>query len=357
MTKTILTTLIAGTVLSLGTLARGEAPRSRESKSATLHDLQEQETGLAAQLKSVQDRLKTLEQEATLAVPSPVPSPSIKYYGNRATVTPPPPYQPQTPPASYVYTDITCRPKLSLDYPPSTHAERYDPTYEPSPTKAYLDDLPSIGNTQYHLWGEKPEYKYCNSLSPMTRLLLENLAFAVNDSYTNTAGSNLGSSVPVTQTAGNTYQVGIGYWQKPIAKQIRALVCTNPKNPAAALFCDDPKNPAAVRNQGKLSEDFFFNALQLNAGISYGKTLTLKNGGGSASSVVETLNSRPAYVVGLTYTLDLERAYIQLTHLRGNQDIRTADPGYYYTPCGPNFWNPINGKIGGFPSGCPTNAQ
>jgi len=172
----------------------------------------------------------------------------------------------------------------------------------------------------------------------VTRLLLENLAFAVNDSYTNTAGSNLGGSVPVTQTAGNTYQVGIGYWQKPIAKQIRSL------------FWDDPKDPAAVRKQGTLTEDFFYNALQLNAGISYGKTLTLKSGGGSASSVVETLNSRPAYVVGLTYTLDVERAYIQLTHL--GEDIRTMDHGYYYVPCGANFWNRTDQKIGGFPSGC-----
>ena len=343
MTKTILTALIAGTALSLGSAARSETPRPRESTAAILHNLQEQETFLATQLKSVQGRLKTLEEQAALAVPSPAPSPVIKYYTAPTPVTPPAPYQPQTPPASNVYTDITCRPKLALDYAPAMAGARTNPTYEPAPTKAYLDDLPSIAKTDtFHLFGER-ERTYCNSLSPVTRLLLENLAFAVNDSYTNTAGSNLGGGVPVTQTAGNTYQVGIGYWQKPIAKQIRSL------------FWDDPRKPYAVTEQGKIWEDFFFNALQLNAGISYGKTLTLKSGGGSASSVVETLNSRPAYVVGLTYTLDVEKAYIQLTHL--HEDIRTTDQGYYYTPCGPDFWNPTNAQMKEILSGCGPNVH
>lgn len=352
MTKTILTVLSAAPlflacglyVILAGNDAWGETAGSKESMAATLHALQEQETSLAAQLKSVQDRLKTLEQQATLALPTPLPSPSIRYYATTpGTVTPPAPYQPQTPPGTNVYTDITCRPKLALDYAPAGAGTRTNPTYEPAPTKAYLDDLPSIASTdKFHLFGNR-ERTYCNSLSPVTRLLLENLAFAVNDSYTNTAGSNLGGGVPVTQTAGNTYQVGIGYWQKPIAKQIRSL------------FWDDPRKPYAVSEQGKIWEDFFFNALQLNAGISYGKTLTLKSGGGSASSVVETLNSRPAYVVGLTYSLDVERAYIQLTHL--GQDIRTTDQGYYYRPCGANFWNPTDAQMQEILSGCQPNVD
>jgi hypothetical protein len=65
---------------------------------------------------------------------------------------------------------------------------------------------------------------YCNQLNNFTRLVFENLSAGFNESYTNIAGStNVGAGVPVTQTAGTTFQIGIGYSQKPILKQLRAL--------------------------------------------------------------------------------------------------------------------------------------
>ena len=164
-----------------------------------------------------------------------------------------------------------------------------------------------------------PDKDVCAGLDPVTRLLLENLTAGATAGYSNVSGSpNVGANLPVVQTSTSTYMVGIGYSQKPILAQIRAIG-------------EDPSLPRIVTNQGSTLEDFVFNAVRLNAGMGYGKTLQVKNGDG-----VVTSNTRPTFFVGLTYALDLERAYVHLFH--GGADNRPADPGYFVVPACANFW-------------------
>jgi len=231
-----------------------------------------------------------------------------------------------------------CRPKYTI-YPskPNFDQPKFDPSttglkYGGMPPYAYYLGPSAKENPPQYAYLDVPQYIknnalmerlsphdefYCNPLSPLTRVLLENLTAGVNDSYTNAAGStNVGAGVPITQTSGNTFQVGIGYAQKPILRQLRA-------------FWHSDVVPAEVAEQGTPFEDFIYNAVFLNAGISYGKTLNVKQGGGTpASSVIETLNTRPTYFVGLTYSIDLERAWIHIMHPYS----RAADAGYYYKP-------------------------
>lgn len=197
-----------------------------------------------------------------------------------------------------------------------------DPNAERPAEYAYVSDPALIAQPDLRVAGER-ERPYCNPLYPITRLFLENAAVSANEGYTNVAGfTNVAANVPITQTAGNTYQVGIGYSQKPILKQIRALLENN------------ERRPSSVTNQGTFLEDFLFNAITMNAGFSYGKTLTIKNG-----SAIQTLNSRPSYYASLTYSLDLERMWIYAAHHDSDDRNRAVNAGYYYhAPCS-DFWD------------------
>lgn len=222
-----------------------------------------------------------------------------------------------------VQSDIPCGPRLSLYTPkvpwpdPEVTKEPSDPTLERPAKYAYVSDPAAIGQNIFA--PTRDETFYCNPLRPITRLLFENAAVAFNEGYTNVAGfTNVAANVPITQSVGNTFQVGVGYSQKPILKQIRSL------------FFEDPKEPYSVRNQGTLAEDLLFNAITLNAGISYGKTLTIKNN----TAAIESLNSRPSYYISGTWSLDIEKLWIHLAH----PESRTANSGYYFgAPC-QSFW-------------------
>ncbi len=232
-----------------------------------------------------------------------------------------------TPTSPSIISDIGCRPKLVF-YPTGSRAKGEPPSNPDNsalfPKFGYISDPPSIGQEQSATEQGRIQPDYCNPLYPTTRLLLENLMVSFNQSYTNVAGyPNVGANVPITQTAGNTYQFGVGFVQKPILKQLRAVFYDQ------LYKHDDEKTPSAVTQQGTLSEDLLFNALTLNAGMSFGKTLTIKNG-----TAIQTLNSRPSYYAGLTLSWNVERLYIHLAH----PNARPADDGYYFrAPC-PSFW-------------------
>jgi hypothetical protein len=163
----------------------------------------------------------------------------------------------------------------------------------------------------------------CEQLSPWTRLALGNLSAGVSGIYTNIAGSpNIGADLPIVETATTAYQVGIGYKGKPILIHMRALFDGD----------TEKKLPSVVANQGTPSEDFVFNAVQLNAGVSYGRTLKTKDTIGIRSG-----NSRPVYSVALTYSIDLERAWAHILERAPN--ARPVDPGYVYKAGCPGFWN------------------
>jgi hypothetical protein len=221
---------------------------------------------------------------------------------------PPPPYSPSGP--TNVISDIGCRRKLGLYF-------KGDPVKEGAATTAQVPQ-------------QRPFFG-CNELYPWTRLVFENATLGASDAYTNVAGYPSATS-PIVQQTGNSYQFGVGYTQKPFLKQLRRLV-----------YWKSDHDPA-IDNQGSLQEDLLYNALSMNAGISYGKTLTIKN-----QSVTESQNSRPSYSLGANYSLDLERLWIHIAHsdwkLDDRRDSRgTSDAGYYYEPteAGPspsqNFW-------------------
>jgi len=155
---------------------------------------------------------------------------------------------------------------------------------------------------------------YCQALSPVTRLILENAGVSATTGYGNSAsfGNALlkNPGAELTTTATNTYLLGVGYTNKPILKQLRALVL-----PADSRY--------SVSKQGTFWEDFLFNAVTMNASYGWGRTLEVKGG-----MPIDTYNSRPAYNVSVTYALDLERMYIYAMH----GGSRPADQGYYYGP-------------------------
>jgi hypothetical protein len=141
----------------------------------------------------------------------------------------------------------------------------------------------------------------CRELNPLVRLTLGNAVAGASDSYTNLAGFPSSTS-PIVRQSGNVYQFGIGYTQKPILKQLRRFV--------DLMYGDFPTQPdSSITNQGSWAEDFIFNALLLNAGISYGQSLTIKNG-----TATNSVNARPSYSVGMTYALDLERTWVHFFH-------------------------------------------
>jgi len=156
-------------------------------------------------------------------------------------------------------------------------------------------------------------------LSPWTRLALENAGVSANYTYSNQAGviSSPGSSPTsiIQTTATSTYGVGIGYTNKPILKQMRALLY--PSNVRDATY-----------RQGTFLEDFIYNAITINASISYGRTLALKGSTVQPTVPVNTFNTRPYYSVGATWSMDLERLWVYAT----KPGSRPLDAGYYYQP-------------------------
>lgn len=151
---------------------------------------------------------------------------------------------------------------------------------------------------------------YCYALSPWTRLILENAGFSANDTYSNQAGYTNATTANIKTTIANTYQVGVGYSNKPILKQLRALI-------------DPADGREAASKQGTFIEDFVFNAVTVNAYVSYGRALQIQNG-----VHVNAYNTKPYYGVSATYALDLERMWIYAT----KDGARPADQGYYYQP-------------------------
>lgn len=286
---------------------RREVQRQIEDLTAPLR---EQIKQLEAQNATLQDQIKLLKRQqkdfnilmegvAKPTAPSP-PTANIPSYSNPA--------------GPNIINDINCRPRLSH-------------------------------NSKAPGMNRDPAREYCKILHPGIRLVLENMIAGVTGGYTNIAGSpNLGANLAITETATHFYQVGIGYVQKPVLRQIRALF-------------DDPDKPRAITSQNSLLDDFLFNAVQLSAGIGYGRALTIKN-----DDRINTENDRPQYSATLSYSLDLQRTYIHLFHggLRGHSEIRPVDAGYYYAPPSGGFWNADgdNGSIAyglATPSPAPTD--
>jgi hypothetical protein len=164
----------------------------------------------------------------------------------------------------------------------------------------------------------------CEYLAPLTRLILENAGLSSTYQYTNEAGlTNLAGGSPASTAqiqSSSAYSFGIGYVNKPILKQIRALW-----EPA------DGRND--VGRQGTMVQDFVYNALTLSASGGYGRTLMSKNG-----MVSDAFTTRPFYSISMTYGLDLERLYVHARY----PEARPVDPGYYYLPSPgpsqPDFW-------------------
>lgn len=207
--------------------------------------------------------------------------------------------QTQTPPTNNVpaYTDvklptvvndIKCRPVLK---------------YDDKPTDDHL--------------------RYCHPLSPWERLLVENLAAGAGYTYANLVGfQNVALSLPLFQQTTSSYQVGGGFSGKPILKQLRA-----------ALWDPDPVlRPREVTEQGSTLEDLLFNAVQINAGGGYGRSLQIKNG-----VVATSETSRPSFSVGVSYVVDLERLYIHATRGDWSDTTRPVDAGYFFSPA-KGFW-------------------
>lgn len=165
----------------------------------------------------------------------------------------------------------------------------------------------------------------CRMTPRWTRLAFGNLYAGATGAYTNVAGSpNVAASLPITESSTTTYQVGIGFVRKPILNHLRGLLD------------DTGEVPAAVRNQGGILEDLLFNAVHLNAGISYGKALTTKDG-----SSILTSNSEPAYSVGIGYSVDIERLAGHVMAKRKESE-RPVDAGYIFQPMqGCDFWSGV----------------
>jgi hypothetical protein len=150
----------------------------------------------------------------------------------------------------------------------------------------------------------------CKPLKPVTRLLIENAIFTSNDTYSNQTG--YGNTVFPSNTFqggwNNTYQVGVGYANKPIIKQLRSL-----------FYPADGRQDAY--RQATFWDDFFWNAITVNASLSYGRQYQVKNG-----TPTIALTSKPFYSVSATYAVDLERLWIYAT----KPNSRPAESGYYY---------------------------
>jgi hypothetical protein len=197
------------------------------------------------------------------------------------------------------------------------------PKNDVPPEKASVVHDLGLYNVPTRLDAEVPPInnRYCHPLSPLTRLVLENAGFSATGGYSNSAGNGNGlfqgtSSNTLITTATDNYAVGVGYTSKPILKQLRALAY-----PATG------REPIA--NQGTPAEDLFWNAVTLNAAISYGRQLQVKGG-----TVTDSFNTRPFYSVSATYALDLERLYVYLAH----PDTRPVDQGYYFGPTKTGFF-------------------
>lgn len=167
---------------------------------------------------------------------------------------------------------------------------------------------------------------YCQALSPLARLMFENAGITATTGYGNSAvyGNTLLKDPVLTTTSANTYLLGVGYTNKPILKQIRALFF-----PADSRY--------AVSKQGTFCEDVLFNAITVNASYGWGRQLEVK-----AGLPIDTYNSRPAYNVSVTYAVDLERLYVYALH----GGSRPVDPGYYYGPTRNDFYKDTNQRFG-----------
>jgi len=154
----------------------------------------------------------------------------------------------------------------------------------------------------------------CKPLYPLTRLLLENASISANDTYTNQAGiGNTLIAHPNTTAeiqSSNVWQFGIGYTSKPILKQVRGLFLSNDEREATA-------------QQGTFWDDVFWEAIAMNASLSYGQALAKTNG-----MLTDALTTRPFYSVSASYSLNLERMWIYLSN-GFNSNVHPMDPGYY----------------------------
>src|ERR1700735_1002049 len=267
---------------------------SLESLTKSIHDLQVQLDKLKLQqIKLLQQSKKPLtEEETELLATSTAPSGSA-------------PSNSVPPLTSVAYTDITCRPKLDVG---ATWTPKPPPIGGPQPFNPYYKESDSAGEVL-------PKRGDCQPLAPLTRLFLENSAFVASGGYSNSVGfaNALLPSNPLITTATDSYFLGVGYSKKPILKQLRGL-----------FFPADSRE--AIYDQGTWKEDFFWNAITMDASYSWGRQLQVKNQVPS-----DSFNSRPFYSVTGTYTLDLEKVWIYATH-GFSSDTRPADQGWYFGP-------------------------
>jgi len=212
-----------------------------------------------------------------------------------------------TPLTNVAYTDISCRPKL--DVSPPSYSINKDSEGRWVPVRS--DRAGKVSATRDD----------CQPLSPITRLLIENSDFVASGARSNSAGfanALLPSNQGLVTTATTTYSFGVGYSRKPILKQLRAL-----------LYPADSRE--AIAQQGTWLEDFFWNAITMDASYSWGRQLQIKG----ATGPIDSYNTRPFYSASATYTLDFEKLYIDLKNLKPGvppNTIRPADQGWYFGP-------------------------
>ncbi|MBM4264705.1 MAG: hypothetical protein FJ145_25195 [Deltaproteobacteria bacterium] len=133
-------------------------------------------------------------------------------------------------------------------------------------------------------------------ISPWERLAVNNLKLSLSYSFTNKAGvSDVADGQPTprpTITGTNAFQLSFGYSDKPIAKQIRAIIS------------GDLDGREECMREGTLWEDLFFNALKFNANIAEERTLKK-----TANLISRSLTTRPTYQVGIKYELPLDQIW------------------------------------------------
>jgi len=134
----------------------------------------------------------------------------------------------------------------------------------------------------------------------------------------------------LTTTTTTNYSLGIGYSKKPFLKQLRALLAPADSRKAIGL-------------QETFWEDFFWNAITMDASYSYGRQLQVKNG-----QPTNSYNTQPFYSVSGTYTVDLEKLWIYAKNitLPEAQSVRPADQGWYFGPHKDDYYQKTDERWG-----------
>ena len=302
-------------------LARASSPAdSSQNLEAQLNDQRKKIEHLYEEVRQLQAELKKDRNAVAVKyAPTATPTPSLRLnqpYLAAGVVSAKPPSN--SAPSNTVpgltnlgYTDIVCRPKLNIG-PPSYSLTPIGDGYYNIISAGTPGEVPKPRRGAALFPDGSDDRGDCRPLSPLTRLITENSDFIATGGYSNSVGvaNALLPSNQLITTATTNFAVGIGYSKKPILKQLRAL-----------FYGSDSRE--AIAWQGTFWEEFFWNAITMDASYSWGRQLQVKAGIATSS-----YNTRPFYSISGTYTLDIERLYIYAKNIgAGTRTVRPADYG------------------------------